>query len=79
MKWFAKIVKVTKSHSLFFVKHSILDVWQGSEYASVICELIVWKNWFSLIERLIQLQCKITHLKIQKKKKKKKEKTTYFV
>ena len=21
----------------FFVKHSILDVWQGSEYASVIC------------------------------------------
>ena len=21
----------------FFVKHSILDVWQGSEYTSIIC------------------------------------------
>ena len=44
MKWFAKIVKVTKSHSLFFVKHSILDVWQGSEYASVIYYSLFYKT-----------------------------------
>ena len=29
---------------LFFVKHSILDVWQNCEYASVIC--------YSLIEKI---------------------------
>ena len=29
----------------FFVKHSILDVWQGSEYPSVI--------WYSLIGKFV--------------------------
>ena len=36
MEFFAEIVNRWKSFT-FFVKHSILDVWQGSEYASVIC------------------------------------------
>ena len=31
LEWFAKIVNGWK---LFFVKHFILDVWQGSVYAS---------------------------------------------
>ena len=30
----------------FFVRHSILDVWQGSKYTSVIYYLlIVWESW----------------------------------
>ena len=36
MECFAKIVNSWKLLT-FFVKHAILDVWQGSEYASAIC------------------------------------------
>ena len=28
---------MAKRHWLFFIKHSNLDIWQGSEYASVVC------------------------------------------
>ena len=35
MEYFAKIVDGIKLLT-FFVKHSILDIWQGSDYASVI-------------------------------------------
>ena len=41
-------VKIVNGLNLltFFVRHSILDVWQGSKYTSVIYYLlIVWKNW----------------------------------
>ena len=36
MEFLAEIINRWKPFT-FFVKHSILDVWQGSEYASVIC------------------------------------------
>ena len=41
-------VKIVNGLNLltFFVRHSILDVWQGSKYTSVIYYLlIVWENW----------------------------------
>ena len=41
-------VKIVNGLNLltFFVRHSTLDVWQGSKYTSVIYYLlIVWKNW----------------------------------
>ena len=41
---FAKIVSGQRLLT-FFVKHSILDVWQGSQYASVICHSL-----FGIIE-----------------------------
>ena len=44
MECFAKIVSGQKLLTLF-VKGSTLDVWQGSEYASVICHSFFWENW----------------------------------
>ena len=41
-------VKIVNDLNLltFFVRHPILDVWQGSKYISVIYYLlIVWENW----------------------------------
>ena len=41
-------VKIVNGLNLlnFFVRHSILDVWQGSKYTSVIYYLlIIWENW----------------------------------
>ena len=40
MKLFAKIVKNEKPFTVF-VKKSILDVWQGSEYASELASKIM--------------------------------------
>ena len=39
-------VKINKDFQLLnvFAKHSILDVWQGSEYASETISLFCWKN-----------------------------------
>ena len=45
MDCFAKMVNGLNLLT-FFVRHSILDVWQSPKYTSVIyCLLIVWKNW----------------------------------
>ena len=45
MDCFVKVVNDLNLLS-FFVRHSILDVWQGSKYTPVIYYLlIVWKNW----------------------------------
>ena len=63
MECFAEIVKGQRPLT-FFVKHSNLDVWQGSEYTSAICYSLFGKIDDVLI-RLIQLQCKFTHFKIQ--------------
>ena len=49
-----------KSLIIYFVKH--LDVWQDSEYASVICYSLFGK--IQEANKLIQMQCKFTHFKI---------------
>ena len=63
MECFAEIVKGQRLLT-FFVKHSNLDVWQSSEYKSAICYSLFGKI-DDVLMRLIQLQRKFTHFKIQ--------------
>ena len=43
MEFFCKNSQRLRADNFFFVKHSILDVWQGSEYAYVMCYSLLGK------------------------------------